>query len=181
MTRGDAAENSRRAAWLETFTTPLGKTVAVLAGVVLLLLVGMILLTLNVTGLRRDTAGAILETETALAALSRAQEQAEPGWIQADFSDVQPLGWGFLLVDLATEETDEGTTVSGSVINATSLNHYNALFLIMLTDEYTGEFELDTLKSGYSDSFEVTIPGTENLTMPDEVRINYLGSEVAYY
>jgi len=181
MTQGDAAENSRRAAWLEIFTTPLGKAVAVLAGVVLLLLVGLILLILNVSSLRTDTAGAMLETETALAALVKAQEHAEPGWVEADFADVQPLGWGFLLVDLTMEQTDEGTTVSGSVINATSLDHYNALFLIMLTDEYTGEFELDTLESGGSDSFELTIPGAGGLSMPDEVRINYLGSEVVYY
>jgi hypothetical protein len=168
-------------AWKEMVRTPLGMAVVILAGVTLLLLVGMILLTLNVSALRGDTAEAMLETEAALTALMEGQDQARPGWVESDFVDVQPLGWGFLLVDLTTEQTEEGTTVSGSVINSTALNHYSATFRIELTEEYTGEFVLDTLKSGYSDSFEVTIPGTGDASIPGEVRIIYLGSEVGYY
>jgi len=181
MTQGDAGGNSRLKTWLEIPRTPLGLIVTILAGVTLLLVVGMILLTLNISNLQRDTAEAMLETETVLTALMEGQEQAKPGWVESDFVDVQPLGWGFLLVDLTTEEIEEGTMVTGSVINSTALNHYNATFRIALTDEYTEEFVLDTLESGASDSFEVTIPDTGELSIPDEVRIIYLGSEVGYY
>jgi len=181
MTKGDAGGNSRLVKWLEIPKTRTGMVVTILSVVTLLLVAGMIVLALTVSNLRGDTAEAMLETEAALAAVVDAQEQAQPGWVTSGFADVQPLGWGFLLVDLATEETEEGTTVTGSVINSTALNHYNATFRIVLTDEYTGEFILDTLESGSSDSFEVTIPDTGELPIPDELRIIYLGSEVAYY
>jgi len=181
MTKGDAGDSSRMTTWRDIPKTPLGLIVTILAIVTLLLVAGMIVLTLNVSNLREDVADAALETETALAALAEAQEQAQPGWVESDFVDVQPLGWGFLLVDLATEQTEDGTTVTGSIINSTALNHYDATFRILLTDEYAGEFVLDTLKSGSSDSFEMTIADTGELTIPDEVRVIYIGSEVGYY
>ena len=181
MTESDAGKRSRLTAWRDIPRTPLGLIVTILAGVTLLLVAGMILVILILSGLRRDTSEAMLETEAALATLTEAQEQARPGWVRSDFPDVQPLGWGFLLVDLAMEETEGGTTVTGSVINSTALDHYDATFRILLTDAYTGEFVLDTLESGASDSFEVTIPDTGGVSIPDEVRVIYLGSEVGYY
>ncbi|MBN1882831.1 MAG: hypothetical protein JW885_11705 [Deltaproteobacteria bacterium] len=181
MAQTDAGEHSRLKELREIPKSTLGLIVTILTVVTLLLVAGLILLSLNVSSMRKDSAAALLGTDADLAALTEAQERAQPGWVRSDFTDVQPLGWGFLLVDLTMEETEDGTTLNGSVINSTALDHYNATFRVALTDEYTGEFVLDALESGASDSFEVTIPDTGELSMPGEVRIIYLGSEVVYY
>ena len=95
-------------------------------------------------------------------------------------ANVQPIGLGFLVVDLACVTKDGGVYVKGNVINTTAIDHYNAHFRLEFEEGRSAEFTVSSLRSGHSGGLEVIIPPPGDSTIPERGRILYLGSEVTY-
>ena len=149
----------------------------VMSVVIVLLLAATIVIALQVSCLKDRVAS----TEKRLAALSETTTGLQPGWISSTFVDVQPIGLGFSVVDFKAEPVDAGVRVTGSVINGTSLNHYDAAFTISLDAKREANVVIPEIVSGHSAPFEAVIgPATER-SVPEKVRILFAGSTVSYY
>jgi hypothetical protein len=144
--------------------------------IILLLVAGSVVLATKLCSLTK----AVHNTTEAVGILAEEQELSSPGWVDLTFPDVQPMGLGFLVVDLAAESTDGGILVTGSIINTTTLNHYNVLFTIIFDETRSADFTTGTLKSGGSSSFEVIVPPAGDTSIPARAKILFRGSEVTY-
>jgi hypothetical protein len=150
---------------------------AVMAAVILILVAAVIVLGLEIGCL----SGRLASAEERLAALDTATEGLQPGWADSSFPDVQPLGLGFSLVDLAAEPVDAGVRVTGSIINGSSLDHYDAVFTIWLGEGRQAEVKIPTLAAGHSAPFTAIIGPETDKGVPAKIRVLFAGSTVSYY
>lgn len=116
-----------------------------------------------------------------LAVLAEDTENLKPGWVDSAFVDVQPLGLGFSLVDFKAEPVDAGVRVTGSIINGSSLDHYDAAFTIGLGKDREAKVVIPALAAGHSAPFEAVIGPAADKSIPRKVRILFSGSTVSYY
>jgi hypothetical protein len=144
---------------------------------IVLLLAATIVVAIQVSCLRDRVASA----EAKLAALAEDTAGLRNGWVKSSFVDVQPIGLGFSLVDLKTEPVDAGVSVTGAIINGTSLDHHDAAFTVSLGQGRQTKVVIPELAAGHSAPFEAVVgPATEK-DVPEKIRILFAGSTVSYY
>ncbi len=149
----------------------------VMAAVILILVAAVIVIGIKVGCL----SGRLASAEERLAALDATTETLQPGWADRSFPDVQPLGLGFSLVDLATDPVDAGVRVTGSIINGSSLDHYDAVFTVRLGEGRETKVTIPTLTAGHSAPFEAIVGPATDKTVPAKIRVLFAGSTVSYY
>jgi hypothetical protein len=150
---------------------------AVMSVVILLILAATVVIGIEVICMHDRLASA----EKRLAALTEDTKNLQPGWANSTFPDVQPLGLGFSLVDLAAEPVDAGVRVTGAIINGSSLDHHDAVFTITLGENRQAKVTIPELAAGHSAPFEAIIGPAVDKSIPEKIRVLFAGSTVSYY
>jgi hypothetical protein len=189
---------------------PLKIFISIISIIVLLNFIITIFLVIEITSLRTKTIEALKNADTVMEALTIKQILSEPGWIDLAATGVQHMGFGFLITGIKAKIDKTDIVVSGRIINASSVDHLNARFTLVVGRGVDVDFTIDSLRSGFSAPFAVRITadvnesandtedvkivedtkiveGGENIdvdkpdfTIPKGIRLIFLGSDVAY-
>ena len=159
------------------FSDTIGKILLAVTIVAVVNLGVTIFLTVEVFCLRSQLKAADART----AALTEEMASLRLGWVDSSFTDVQPIGLGFSLVDLKTQPVDGGVKVSGSIINGTTLDYYETHFKVFFDENRSAEFSIPTLLAGYAAPFEVIVPPPTERFVPEKIKILFAGSQVSYF
>jgi len=172
--------------------------ISIISIIVLLNFIITIFLVIEITSLRTKTIEALKNADDVMEALTIKQILLEPGWIDPAAIGVQHMGFGFLVTGIKTKVDETGIVVSGRIINASSVDHFNARFTLFAGWGVDADFTIVSLKSGFSAPFKVKIiteanetaneiddievgeAGEVNLTIPKGIRLIFRGSDVAY-
>ena len=184
--------------------------ISIITIIVLLNFIITIFLVIEITSLRTKTIEALKNADTVMEALTIKQILSEPGWIDPTLKGAQHMGFGFLVVGIKAKIDETDVLVSGRIINASSVDHLNARFTIVIGRGVDVDFTIDSLKSGFSAPFAVRIIADANetanetddievgenvdvgeegevgegakvdITIPKGIRLIFRGSDVAY-
>ncbi len=141
--------------------------ISIISIIVLLNFIITIFLVIEITTLRTKTIEALKNADTVMEALTIKQILSEPGWIYPANKGVQHMGFGFLVTGINAKIDETDVVVSGRIINASSVDHLNARFTLLVGQNKAVDFTIGSLKSGFSAPFAVRIIGDANESAND--------------
>jgi len=97
---------------------------------------------------------------------------------RGDVRELREVGHGFLVADLSAHPAADGVELRGRMVNTTAVVHNGLAFRVSLGGA-SATVTVPKISPGNSTGFRVALPGAASDRL-DEVRVEYLGSTVAF-